>query len=167
MRRLLPAPPRPKPTRRHAAPWVVGLAFAAAIASTSGAHAEVQALGRLFFTPERRAVFDRQRHLNVEQARVVEGGKLTLDGVVQRSSGKTTVWINGVPHDDHASSAEVQSRIDRHDPSRVTLKAGDEVPSSLKVGESINRATGERQDGLDGGYVGARPETAGGRRYQH
>jgi hypothetical protein len=166
MRRLLPAPPIPNPARHHTALWRAVLALAAAIASQGGAHAEEHALGRLFFTPERRAALDRQRHLNVEEARVVEGAKLTLNGVVRRSGGKSTVWINGVPYDDHAPSAEMQSRIDRHDPSRVTLKAGDEAPSSLKVGESINRATGEKQDGLDGGYVRVRPMTFGGGRSQ-
>jgi hypothetical protein len=147
--------------RRHTALWRAVLAWAAAIALQGSAHAEDQVLGRLFFTPERRAALDRQRHLHVEEARIVEGANLTLDGVVRRSSGRSTVWINGVPHDDHASSAEVQSRIDRHDTSRVTLKAGGEAPASLKVGESINRATGEKQDGLDGGYVRTRPATAG------
>lgn len=157
MRHPRPAPPKPKPTHRHTALRLAVLALAAAITPQGSTHAEEQVLGRLFFSPERRATLDRQRHLHTEEARIVEGANLTLNGVVRRSSGKSTVWVNGMPYADHASNAQVQSRIDHHDPSRVTLKAGDEAPASLKVGESINRATGEKQDGLDGGRVEVRP----------
>lgn len=161
MRRLLAVLPRPKQKRRHSALGRAVLALAVAIASQGAAHAEEQVLGRLFFSPERRAALDRQRHLKVEESHVVDGATLSLDGVVRRSSGKSTVWINGVPYDNHTTSTEVRSRIDRHDPSRLTVKAGDDAPASLKVGESINRATGEKQDGLDGGYVSTRPAAAG------
>lgn len=161
MRRLLPVSTKPTLKRPHSALGRAVLALAAAIASQGSAHAEEQALGRLFFTPERRVALDRQRHLKVEESHVMDGATLSLDGVVRRSSGKSTVWINGVPYDSHTPSTEVRSRIDRHDPSRVTVSAGDEPPASLKVGESINRATGEKQDGLDDGYVSTRPAAAG------
>ncbi len=55
--------------------------------------AEAQELGRLFFTPERRAAMERQRTQNVEEARTLQGTTMSLDGVVYRSSGKATVWI--------------------------------------------------------------------------
>jgi hypothetical protein len=115
--------------------------------------AEADALGRLFFTPERRAELDRQRYLNVKQARVMEGDNLTVNGVIRRSSGRSTVWINGVAHEDNRPTSEVTPLIDGRNPNRVVLKAGDDVSAPLKVGESINRATGERQDGLAGGRI--------------
>ena len=117
---------------------------------------EDEPIGRLFFTPERRAAMDRQRQYNVQQTRVMEGASVTVDGVVQRSSGKSTVWINGVPHYDHQAASDVQPQIDAHDPSRVVLKPGDEPRASLRVGETLNRTTREKQDPLDGGQITVR-----------
>jgi hypothetical protein len=131
------------------------LALAAVLqALTPGlALAEDEALGRLFFSPERREALDRQRSLNVQQARVMEGATLTVNGIIRRSSGKSTVWINGVPHDDNQPVSDVRPVIDRRDPSRVTLNAANEPPASLRVGETINRTTREKGDGLEGGRV--------------
>jgi hypothetical protein len=122
-------------------------------ALTFPARAQEDPLGRLFFSPDRREALDRQRSLNVQQARVIEGSTLTVNGVIRRSSGKSTVWINGVPHDDNQVASDVRPVIDRRDPSRVTLNAANEAPASLRVGETINRTTRERGDGLEGGTV--------------
>ena len=139
---------------RRGACLVVALLAASLLGVRPGAaQAEDETIGRLFFTPERRAAMDRQRQFNVQQARVMEGASLTVDGVVRRSSGKSTVWVNGVPHDDNLTNSEVRPHIDARDPSRVLLKAGEEAPASLRVGESINRTTREKQDGLKGGSV--------------
>ena len=51
-------------------------------------------LGRLFMTPEWRANLERQRQLNIQETRSLEGGAMRLDGVVLRSTGKSTVWVN-------------------------------------------------------------------------
>jgi hypothetical protein len=158
-------PPAPSPARGGGPGWgrsgrpaahrlPCALALLAALqALTFGARAEDEAIGRLFFSPERREALDRQRSLNVQQARVMEGATLTVNGIIRRSSGKTTVWINGVPHDDHQSASDVRPIIDRRDPSRVTLNAANESPATLRVGETINRTTRERGDGLEGGTV--------------
>lgn len=67
----------------------------------NSAHAEPEALGRLFFTPEQRQVLERQRLRNPNAAAIVEDGTpLTLNGRVTRSSGRNTAWINGTPLDD-------------------------------------------------------------------
>ncbi|OQY70928.1 MAG: hypothetical protein B6D47_06895, partial [Rhodocyclaceae bacterium UTPRO2] len=66
----------------------IGLALLAA-----GAHAADETLGRLFFTPERRAALERQRQLNIrETQKTIEGAELGVSGIVQRSSGKNTAW---------------------------------------------------------------------------
>ncbi len=145
------------PRVRRGACLAVALLAASLLGARPGAaQAEDQTIGRLFFTPERRAAMDRQRQFNVQQARVMEGASLTVDGVVRRSSGKSTVWINGVPHDDDLANSEVRPHIDARDPSRVLLKAGEEAPASLRVGETINRTTREKQDGLEGGRIAVR-----------
>ena len=130
---------------------------AAVLLACGGALAEENSIGKLFFTPDRRAALDGQRQFDVQQARVLEGDKLSVDGVVKRSSGKTTVWINGVAHHDRTVASEVQPRIGDRNPGRVVLQVGDGPPASLRVGQSINRTTGEQTDGLNGGTVSVRP----------
>ena len=69
------------------------LALALAL-SAAGAAAEAP-LGRLFFTPQERADLDSGK------ARAAHDQALapppTLDGIVRRSDGRGTVWINGKP----------------------------------------------------------------------
>ena len=56
-------------------------------------------LGRLFFTPQERADLDRrgvQREPAASQA-PAETTQVRLDGIVRRSDGSATVWLNGRP----------------------------------------------------------------------
>lgn len=110
-------------------------------------------LGRLFFTPERRQALDRQRLSNIQETQSLEGETLSLDGVVQRSDGKSTIWINGRAQDAHDAGAGVSARLTPRDPGVAQIVPGEEAPTRLKVGEEINRATGERNDRLGGGLV--------------
>jgi hypothetical protein len=110
-------------------------------------------LGRLFFTPERRAALDRQRQFNTQEIQALEGASVSLDGIVRRSSGKTTVWVNRQPLQDNSTASGVGVALSPKDPGRAVLTPGDEAPAALKVGQSINRATRETSDGLGGGRV--------------
>lgn len=130
---------------------------AAVLLACGGALAQDSSIGKLFFTPDRRAALDGQRQFDVQQARVLEGDKLSVDGVVKRSTGKSTVWINGVAHHDRTVASEVQPRISDLNPGSIALQAGDGPPASLRVGQSINRTTREQTDGLNGGTVSVRP----------
>ena len=66
-------------------------------------------LGRMFFTPAQRATLDNFRKLNVQNAAVSDDGidkdlappapapgreLVSVDGLVRRSDGKNTVWLN-------------------------------------------------------------------------
>lgn len=126
-----------------------------ACAALPPAQAEQTAsLGRLFFTPEKRLLLERQRVSNIQEAQSLEGETMSLDGVVQRSSGKSTVWINGRAQDEHdAARTGVNVRLTPKDPGHAQLAPGQETPTRIKVGEAINRATGERNDRLGGGVV--------------
>ncbi|MCF8197350.1 MAG: hypothetical protein K9J42_01190 [Sulfuritalea sp.] len=116
--------------------------------------AEAQELGRLFFAPERRAALERQRTQNVEEARTLQGTTMSLDGVVYRSSGKATVWINRQAQTENESSRTgVSAQISRRTPGSAVLTPGEETPTQLKVGETVNRATGERNTRLGEGVV--------------
>src|SRR5438874_11684202 len=92
--------------------------------------AQAQELGRLFFTPEQRASLDARRKARVPDkpaATVVAAPVTRLDGYVKRSSGPTTVWINGESVADNAPEAP---RID-------SARAGGAV--SITVGEGGSR----------------------------
>ena len=109
--------------------------------------AAAEQLGRLFLTPQQRQDLDRRRATNraEEEAPQIKEGPLTLEGHVQRSSGKTATWINGVPQYD--------SHVGR-DPARVTVVPNAGEPGvSLKVGEIYERNSGEVRDSLGDGKI--------------
>ena len=116
--------------------------------------ADAPELGRLFFTPERRATLERQRTFNIQEAQTLQGNTMTLDGVVYRSSGKATVWINRQAQTEgEASRTGVSATISPKTPGSALLTPGEEAPAQLKVGEAMNRATGERNTRLGSGVV--------------
>lgn len=134
----------------RAAPFALSLLLAS-LAGPAAAQAEQP--GRLFFTPEKRATLERQRQLNIQEAQTLEGATMSLDGVVVRSSGKRTVWINSRAQHDQAAPAGVTADLAPRKPGQAVLKAGEEVPTQLKVGETINRATRETSGGLAQGQI--------------
>jgi hypothetical protein len=114
-------------------------------------------LGRLFLTPEWRTALERQRQLNIQQTRNLEGDTVRLDGVVVRSTGKSTVWINNQPQTEHSRDSGVTAAPSRRQPGRVAVSAGGTAPIDLKVGTTLNQVTGEKSGGLAGGEIRVRP----------
>ncbi len=113
-------------------------------------------LGRLFMTPESRAVLERQRQYNIQETRSLEGDTMRLDGVVVRSSGKSTVWINNRPQNENVRGTGVVANLSRQRPGRATLSTSAQPPVNLKVGVTINQATRETSGGLAGGEIRVR-----------
>jgi len=113
--------------------------------------AVAEELGRLFLTPERRAALERQRQLGIQETQTVKSATLSVTGVVRRGNGRTMTWINGVPQEESA----VNVRVNRADPARTTVSADGKAPVSLKVGETVNRSTGEIDSGLGEGRIKA------------
>ena len=109
-----------------------------------------ESLGRLFFTPQERAELDRRRASKIQEAApVVRADTLTLQGYVTRSSGKTTIWLNGTPRNDEYRSA---------DPARVRIKQGENDPEiELKVGQTLDRVRGETRGLLGDGQIRVEP----------
>ena len=140
--------------------WILlaALSLPAKAAEVAAPPAPAPAIGRLFFTPEKRTLLERQRLSNIRETQSLEGATMSLDGVVQRSSGKSTVWINGHPQTEHdGTRTGVDVRLSPKNPGHAQLAPGEESPTQLKVGEAINRATGERNDRLGGGVVKTPP----------
>lgn len=124
------------------------------LCQTAGAEETSGQLGRLFFTPERRQNLDRQRQFNIqEQQEIPEDTALTINGVVTRSSGKRTVWINGVTQNENDLPGSVSVTPNRRDPGKVIFRASESPVANAKVGDTINRDTGESTDLLNGGQI--------------
>jgi len=129
----------------------------AGIMLAASCSAWAEPLGRLFMTPERRAVLERQRQLNIQEVQTIEGSTVTVDGVVTRSSGRSTVWVNQRPQNENTLGTGVTTHVSPANPGRVTIAPGEEAPASLKVGESINRGTREKTDALGDGRITVKP----------
>lgn len=132
---------------------LLALLCAALILPTASAE---ETLGRLFFTPEARAALERSRRLDLRQTQPIEGATLSLEGIVRRSDGNGTAWINGRPH--HVADPRHGIAIGlQPDGSGATLSVGNETPSRLRVGESVDRGTREKVDVLGDGRISAKP----------
>jgi len=132
------------------------------------AGARAQELERLFFTPDQRAALDARRKARVPDkpaASPIADSPLTrVDGAVRRRGGKSTVWVNGetIPEGSQAGGAKVAPA--GSSPGRVSVPAGEGAQRyDLRVGESLDRSSGEVRDVIGGGEikVGPRPATQG------
>lgn len=113
-----------------------------------------EALGRLFFTPERRQTLDRQRQFNIqEKQEIPEEPTFTIDGVVTRSSGKRTVWVNGVAQNDNETPSGVEVLPGKRQPGVVTIQSANTPGGNAKVGDTVNRTTGEAADLIGDGTI--------------
>ena len=121
------------------------------LAAPSCAQDATPALGRLFFSAEQRQMLDRQRQLDVKEA-VAADPTLTIDGVVTRSSGKRTVWINGVAQSAAPGGAAVVS-AQRDDPGQVVVQTAGVKPVKAHVGDTVDRHRGEATGLLGGGSI--------------
>lgn len=120
-------------------PGVLLLAAApAALAAQSG---QAQQLGRLFNTPQQRNMLDARREGGTVEAPPPPAPAiefrpepLQLSGVVQRSNGQNTIWVNQAPLPD----SEGQVLKDRS----VSLRLPSGQRIILKPGQSYDETTG-------------------------
>ena len=113
--------------------------------------AGAETLGRLFFSPDERAMLDQQRQKGSSVVTSTE--KITLNGIVQRSSGKTTTWINRLPQNENETPQGVTAQPGKTSkPSAVLLlPSGRQV--QLKAGQTFDAA----RDRVREGYESAAP----------
>lgn len=112
--------------------------------------------GRLFMTPERRAALERQRQLNQQEAMAADSDAVAVNGLVRRSSGRSTVWVNQRPQHENSHAPQV-ALPSQSQPGSVNLQSDDQA-TQLKVGESINRGTQERSDVVTPGAIRVTPQ---------
>lgn len=97
-------------------------------------------LGRLFFTPQQRAMLKHGQHPDIgnleqpgqpdqpDQPAIAES--LTVSGIVQKDGGERTVWINGVP--------QVAGKSDEQAPGSIPVAVpGQSQPVRVKVGQKL------------------------------
>jgi hypothetical protein len=140
---------------------LAALALVVAFCTNASAQESSDELGRLFFTPERRQTLDRQRQLNIqEKQEIPEDPTLTIDGVVTRSSGKRTAWVNGVAQNENEMPSGVKVTPRRKDPGKVVVQANESPAGNARVGGTVNRNTGEATDLLNGGRITTKSSVA-------
>lgn len=117
---------------------LAGAVFAPTLALASTA----ADLETLFYTPAQRLDITRSRQ---GLAGVSDAAATRLNGVVRRADGKGTVWINGEPFAEGS-------------PQAGQIKGVDAVVEGrrLRVGEAIDKASGERTDVVAPGAVTVR-----------
>lgn len=125
------------------------------VAASAPALAEETKLGRLFFTPTERAALDAQRKLAGEMAnrpvKNTDGPKaappkmLTLNGVLRRSDGETTIWVNGQAVHERFRDVDVMPGSISREAVAVQLP-GSGRRVKLKVGQSVDSATGQVEE---------------------
>ena len=117
------------------------------------AAADTASIGRLFSTPAERAGLDTLRQLG-EQAAPQEKPvalplpspqteQVTLDGLVRRSSGKNTIWINGNAQNDleSAHGITVLQRPAKSPAISMSLRSGQRF--DLKAGQTFDGSSGK------------------------
>ena len=134
------------------------LLAACLVALLGSAGAGAQELGRLFFTPEQRAALDARRKARVPDkpaaAPQAESPITRVNGAVQRSGGRSTVWVNGEAIPEGAPSGVPQPAPSAAGSGRVSLPAGESAQRyDLRVGESLDRGSGEVRDVIGEGEV--------------
>lgn len=124
----------------------------------TAAHAQERPTGRLFFTAEQRAQLDAGRREAIANrnrpapAKAAAAPKaappqvVTLHGIVKRSDGESTVWVNGKPLSSHFQDADIGAGTITRD------SVGLDVPGSkrrirLKVGQSLEAMSGTIEEG--------------------
>jgi hypothetical protein len=110
--------------------------------------AESYEIGRLFFSPDERAILDRMRQKSGGST-VSATDRITLNGIVRRSSGKTTAWINRLPqHENETSQGVVIQQEQTSKPSAVLLlPSGKKV--NLKAGQTFDTGKGKIREGYE------------------
>lgn len=131
--------------------------FCAGIVLGAAQGAQAQELGRLFFTPEQRAALDARRKARVPDkpaAPVIESPTTRVNGAVIRRDGKSTVWVDGemIPEGAQPAGARVVQRGAAS--GSVSIPTVEGAPQrSLRVGETLDRTSGEVHDVIGDGEV--------------
>ncbi len=118
--------------------------FVLAFAACAGTGHAAEPLGRLFFTPAQRSALDAGKQLDrpKQAGPAVRGPRsVTVNGIVTRSDGESTVWINGAPAGaSRRGAAPVAATPSGTASARVRVLDSN---ARLRVGQTLDRRTGK------------------------
>ena len=105
-------------------------------------------LGRLFFTPDQRAQLDALRTKRVVASQTKEEPLpevVTFNGIVRRSDGKTTVWVNNqaLSEADLRDKPAIAGRVSRDGKIMLQATQPGTARTQLKVGQSAELLSGQ------------------------
>jgi hypothetical protein len=133
----------------------------------TSARAADESPGRLFFTPQQRSALDAGRRIAAKpkaETRPVQRRTraVRLDGIVTRSDGERTVWVNGQPH--HSGHASGGVRVSDVEPTAARIQVGESSQTvKLKVGETRGRASAAGRVPTDAAHAPRRtPDSVAG-----
>ena len=122
--------------------------------------AQEPSLGRLFLTPEQRTALDNARRNRIraealaattvhKKPKIPPARSVTINGIVSRSDGESTIWVNGRPTEGQTQdgmrvtiSPGSQSSVELREPEK-----GRRV--RLKVGQSADLISGRIQESYE------------------
>ncbi len=110
--------------------------------------ADAAPIGRIFFTPEQRAQLDTLRTQKAVASQVRDEPipeNDTYNGIVRRSDGKTTVWVNNEAMTDAELRVKqsIVGRVDRNGRILLQAPAAGSGTLQLKVGQSAELLSGK------------------------
>lgn len=106
-------------------------------------------LGRLFFTTAQRAALDAGKQISQSKAvkrapRVKIPAKITLNGIVVRSDGERTVWINERVYQGERNPSGLRVYPSVQTPAVADIQIRENrKPVKLSVGQTYRRSSGE------------------------
>lgn len=131
---------------------VVRLCLILSFATWQG-HVHGQELGRLFLSSEQRTALDARRKAKIPEKTnaAVEASYSRLDGYVQRSSGPSTVFVNGDPVLTNTNTEGIRAQPSKREPGKISISIGEaDKPVELRVGQTLERITGTVADVVTG-----------------
>jgi hypothetical protein len=114
--------------------------------------AQEPSLGRLFLTPEQRATLDNARRNRIRaealaatvdrKPKIPPARSVTINGIVSRSDGESTIWVNG-----HPTEGQTEDGM------RVTISPGSQSSVVLREpekGRRVRLKVGQKADLISG-----------------
>ena len=104
-------------------------------------------LGRLFFTPAQRNTLDAGKQLAKPRQAAPSGPRAAmLNGVVTRSDGESTIWVNGTAYHDRSPEG-VQVKTSPAAPASTSIRIpGKTAATRVKVGQRLDLNSGHVQE---------------------
>lgn len=111
-------------------------------------------LGRLFFSAaERRQMDIAREHDSLAVLESLGTDLISLDGVVTRSAGTSTIWINGLPRAERLATSPLILSTDRNEAACILVQAGTAPPKKHLIGTRFDRTNGEGNKTHDPGNL--------------